>query len=136
MITALGYPDDFSMTASTLGWESEVEDEAIIVFRFHDITMSTHHYSLNMSQNTLFIEFIGTKGVIRVTGRGGNYGSMKYSFVPRWHWKTNEPVIEEDFGKEDNSFLSEMEDIVNKLKGKSDYAIYTSTMKLLDALYS
>lgn len=136
MITALGYPDDFSMTASTLGWQSEVEDEAVIIFRFHDITMSTHHYSLNMSQNTLFIEFIGTKGVIRLTGRGGNYGSMKFSFVPRWHWKTNAPVLQQDFGTEDTSFFEEMEDIINELKKTSDYSTYISTMKLLDALYS
>jgi predicted dehydrogenase len=135
MISHIGYPDDFSVTSTNKGWNTDVEDEALIVFRHKDITFSTHHYSLNLSRNTLFIELIGTKGVIRATGRGGNYGSMKYSFVPRWHWKTNEKVISEDFGKEDSSFFDEMKDIPERLESAPDYSDYLETMKLLNALY-
>lgn len=135
MITSIGYPDAFSVTSSNSGWHTDVEDEAIIVFKYKNETMSAHHYSLNMSHNTLFIELIGTKGVIRATGRSGNYGLMKYSFVPRWHWKNQEPVVYEEFDNKDESFYHELQDIAGKLGKPKDYSLYVDTMRLLDSLY-
>lgn len=136
MISEIGYPEHFMATAINLGWKTEVEDEAVIVFQLKDQIISSHHYSLNMSHNTLFIELIGTKGVIRATGRSGNYGLMKYSFVPRWHWKNQEPVVYEEFDNKDDSFFMELQDIVTKLNKKRDYTEYIDTMKLLDSLYA
>jgi predicted dehydrogenase len=132
-----GEPESWTVKTNKLGWKSEVEDEAFIIFEYKSNHISLHHYSLNLSQNTFFIEIVGTDGVIRIGGRGGNYGDMTFSYAPRWFWKTGKKIEEKNFGKEDNSFREELEfiDMELKISGLRSYSSYLSSMKILSKIY-
>lgn len=138
MIMFFGIPKRYSSLTNNLGWNTEVEDEATITFLMQNNTFSIHHYSLNFSQNTFYIEIVGTKGVIRLSGRGGNYGDMTFSFTPKWHWQTGEKVILKNFGKEDTSFYKELLHVHEDLNANREepYEKFLASMKLLDNLYS
>ncbi|OGK21575.1 hypothetical protein A3C23_01690 [Candidatus Roizmanbacteria bacterium RIFCSPHIGHO2_02_FULL_37_13b] len=141
MISIFDVPSSVDLSTNSLGWQMAVEDEAFLIFKFNNGSISQHHYSLNLAQNTLFIEVVGSKGIVRITGRGGNYGNMKFEFTPRWFWKTNQKIVKEDFGSEDNSFYDEMVDIKIKLRSKKfDYVQennrFLKTMQLIDQIYN
>ncbi len=133
----LGEAQDFSVQKNNLGWNSEVEDEAFIHFKYSNGSYSQHHYSLNLSQNTFFIEIVGNKGVARLVGRGGNYGPMKFEFVPRWFWQGKE-IVSKNFGSDDNSFEDEVKEIGKQLKKDQslNYEVFLNEMKLIDKIYS
>lgn|SRR3989344_157833 len=139
MISFFGYPKSFNTTINNIGWKTEVEDEVSILFKFKKNSFSTHHYSLNFAKNKLEIEIIGTKGVARATGRGGNYGPMKFEYIPRWHWKRALKIKEKIFGNEDSSFYNELLYYFHNWKFpekiRSKYNTYKLSMKLIDSLF-
>lgn len=139
MLTLIGKPQKQYVYTNSLGWTSKVEDEAFVVFEFKDKSLSTHHYSLNLAKNTFFIEIEGTEATLRIYGRGGNYGEMKFQYIPRWFWKNNKNTIVKNFGVIDYSFYEELKDI-NLFLNKSNnpdirYKKYLMLMKLLDKIY-
>lgn len=138
MIHFFGYPKTFHIAANKEGWHSEVEDEASIIFEYPKKIFSMHHYSLNFAKNKMEIEIVGTKGTVTASGRGGNYDTMKFEFIPRWHWKTKKPIIVKKFKDEDTSFYEELvsyKKILNQKKSfTQNYSYFLQTMKLFDAL--
>lgn len=140
MLTFFGVPKSLQAFSSRIGWKTKVEDEAFVIFVFSDNTISQHHYSLNMAKNTFEIEIIGTKGIIRMSGRGGNYGPIQFLFAPRWFWQTgNGKIIKKEYGKEDQSLYLELKsviaDILTKKSGDT-YTEFISDMKLIDKIYN
>ncbi len=133
----IGTPGKYTFVKNSLGWNTEVEDEAVIIFNYPDSSFSIHHYSLNLSKNTLFVEIVGTKGTLRLNGRGGNYGDMTINFTPKWHWLDNKEIYEENFGKVDNSFIEELRYIGKMIDSSKtpDYSLYLSSMKIVDKIY-
>lgn len=138
MIVLIGKPQKQHVYVNQLGWNSKVEDEAFVIFEYTNKSISLHHYSLNMSKNTFFIEIIGKKGVIRLHGRAGNYGDMQFTYTPKWFWQNKQKPVEKNFGHEDNSFYEELKELVIKLNKNhetNNYSEYLYCMKILDSLY-
>lgn len=137
MTHLIGIPKKYTVTQNSLGWNTAVEDEAVIIFQYFNNSFSIHHYSLNLSQNTLFIEIVGSKGTLRLNGRGGNYGDMTLNFTPKWHWIDNKPTINHNYGKVDNSFLEELQYIHKILNQPEipDYTFYLNNMKIVNDIY-
>lgn len=140
MQTFFGTPKNLQVFSNNIGWKNKVEDEAFLVFTFSDKTISHHHYSLNMAKNTFEIEIIGTKGMIRISGRGGNYGPMRFLFVPRWFWQPgNGEIIKEEYGQEDQSFYLELKSVFENIRTKKNvntYTEYIKSMKVIDKIYN
>lgn len=138
MIRLIGKPQKQHVYVNQLGWNSQVEDETFITFEYKNKSISLHHYSLNMSKNTFFIEIIGKKGVIRLHGRAGNYGDMQFTYTPKWFWLNKQKPVEKNFGHEDDSFYEELKDLVIKLNKNhetNNYSEYLDCMKILNSLY-
>lgn len=138
MFTLIGKPQKQHVYMSSKGWNSKVEDEAFMIFEYANKSISSHHYSLNFSKNTFFIEIIGTKGTLRLEGRAGNYGDMTFSFTPKWFWLNKKETIMKNFGDNDTSFYEELKELatkINKRNQSNDYASYLDSMKILDTLY-
>lgn len=136
MLFLLGAPKSREVFKNSLGWKTKVEDEAFLFFEFPNKSYSNHHYSLNFSKNIFEIEVVGTLGVVKTSGRGGNYGNMKFSFTPRWFWKTGKEIMEKDFGSNDASFEAELAFLSKNFAKKDfpDYIEYLNSMKLIDNL--
>lgn len=137
MTFLIGISKKYTVIKNSLGWNTSVEDEAAIVFQYPNNSFSIHHYSLNLSKNTLFIEIVGSKGTLRLNGRGGNYGDMTLNFTPKWHWIDNKPIIDHNYGKVDNSFFEELQHIYKILNQSKipDYTIYLNNMKIISNIY-
>ena len=100
----LGEPKSSKIFTSSLGWQTKVEDEAWLTFKYNDKSTSNHHYNLNMTKNSFAIEIIGKKGIKRLSGRGGFYVSIKFAFYVRLHWQDNKNNIKKEFSNDDKSF--------------------------------
>ncbi len=141
MIEWFGAPNTFQFQTNKIGWKSRVEDEAYILFSYPNMSISQHHYSLNLAKNTLSIEIVGQKGTVRINGRGGNYGDMTFEFVPRWFWQDKrKKIITKNFRAVETTFRDELMTVLtmvqNNKNQQGSYDRYIACMEMIDKIYS
>ncbi len=121
---------------STKFWDVDVEDS----FNSSLIVNNTRaNISVNLYSwiNNFNIKVYGSDGYAFLSGRGGNYGSLKIEACKRWFWQTNEEVISHDYGLEDDSLIRETHDFIdgsnkNKISNTTDSL---NAMKIVDKIY-
>jgi predicted dehydrogenase len=123
-------------------WASDVEDFCAVSITCDGIDVAIE-VSLTSWRNQFSIEVCGSEGMVRLEGRGGNYGTQRLEFTNRWFWQDGaDRRISRDLGSDDNSFLLETAAFLDWVEhGRYDGMMATAddgcaALQLVEELYA
>jgi predicted dehydrogenase len=117
-------------------WKTNVDDNAFVILEFVKKYISFFHVSCTEWKNNFTFEIYGTKGKLKIEGKGGSYGREKLTlyemkknvmlpFITTWKfqrndtsWQTelNEFYDDINFGREPNPNLNQAYEVLKIVK--------------------
>ena len=97
-------------------WKKNVDDNAFLILKFKNNYTSFIHVSCTEWKNNFLFEIYGTKGKLRIEGKGGSYGSEKLIY---YKMSTKMGIPKKKiwyFSKKDTSWKREMNDFYEDIK--------------------
>jgi len=96
-------------------WNTNVDDNAFITLEFKNNCISFLHASCTEWKNNFIFEIYGTKGKLKIEGKGGSYGRENLVFY-KMNKKMGPPIIKKwFFSKNDNSWKTELNELYNDI---------------------
>ena len=96
-------------------WNTNVDDNAFITLKFKNNCISFLHASCTEWKNNFIFEIYGTKGKLKIEGKGGSYGRENLVFY-KMSKKMGPPTIKKwFFSKNDNSWKTELNELYNDI---------------------
>jgi len=97
-------------------WKTNVDDNAFITLKFKNNCISFLHASCTEWKNNFIFEIYGTRGKLKIEGKGGSYGRESLIFY-KMSKKMGLPKIDKwVFEKKDNSWKKELNELYNDIK--------------------
>jgi predicted dehydrogenase len=137
----IGEPEVVSCILRRRFWPSDIEDfcRAELACGAIDVTIEV---TLTSWKNHFSLEIYGSDGMVRLDGRGGNYGTQRVEYTNRWFWRSGRDLrSERDYGLADPSFADETTAFLNWVEcNESDGIIANAgdgcaALKLVEQLY-
>jgi predicted dehydrogenase len=97
-------------------WKKKVDDNAFITLKFKKKLISFLHLSCTEWKNNFLFEIYGTKGKLRVEGKGGSYGREKLTLYKITRKKTYPRMFSWNFKKKDYSWSRELNEFYKDIE--------------------
>lgn len=120
-------------------WKKKVDDNAFINLKFKRNLISSLHVSCTEWKNNFLFEIYGTKGKLRIDGKGGSYGREKLTFYKMTKSMKYPKIKSWTFEKKDYSWSRELnefyKDIQNNRKPNPGLDQAYSVLKIIKKIY-
>ena len=116
----LGNIDQCEGTLRDFFWKKGVDDNAFLTLKFKNNLMSFLHVSCTEWKNNFLFEIYGSKGKLRITGKGGSYGKESLTFYKMNRKNTFPKIFSFKFSNEDLSWRRELSEFYRDIELNRD----------------
>lgn len=111
----LGEVKQVSAKLENFFWKTNVDDNAFVTLKFRNNCISFLHASCTEWKNNFIFEIYGTRGKLKIEGKGGSYGRESLIFY-KMSKKMGLPEVKRwIFEKKDNSWKKELNELYNDI---------------------
>ena len=116
----LGNIDQCEGTLRDFFWKKGVDDNAFLTLKFKNNLISFLHVSCTEWKNNFLFEIYGSKGKLRITGKGGSYGKESLTFYKMNRKNTFPKIFSFKFSNEDLSWRRELSEFYRDIELNRD----------------
>ena len=97
-------------------WKKKVDDNAFLTLKFKNNLISFLHVSCTEWKNNFLFEIYGTKGKLRIEGKGGSYGKEILKLYKMNRKNTYPKIFSWKFSKKDHSWSRELNEFYKDIQ--------------------
>lgn len=97
-------------------WKKKVDDNAFLTLKFKNNLLSFIHVSCTEWKNNFLFEIYGTKGKLRIEGKGGSYGKEILKLYKMNRKNTYPNIFSWKFRKKDHSWSRELNEFYKDIQ--------------------
>ena len=97
-------------------WKKKVDDNAFLTLKFKNNLLSFLHVSCTEWKNNFLFEIYGSKGKLRIEGKGGSYGKEILKLYKMNRKNTYPKIFSWKFNKKDHSWSRELNEFYKDIQ--------------------